>query len=99
MATNRLDARLTRSGNVREAVSDGVGSHMSECGTVPRCPIPSLWRAITGSGPTNHPEFLNNVPVPKDERVTPPELPGMAAEVKPRLFYDGDANVETVTKL
>ena len=42
------------------------------------------------------PYFVNNVPVPKDGQVTPPELPGIGAEIKPELFRNGDAIVETV---
>ncbi len=44
------------------------------------------------------PYFVNNVPVPKDGHVTPPELPGIGAEIKPELFRNGDAIVETVAK-
>lgn len=46
-----------------------------------------------------YPYFVNNVPVPKDGHVTPPELPGIGAEIKPELFHNGDAIVETVAKL
>jgi L-alanine-DL-glutamate epimerase-like enolase superfamily enzyme len=45
------------------------------------------------------PYFVNNVPVPKDGFVTPPELPGVGAEIKPELFRNGDAIVETVGKV
>jgi hypothetical protein len=31
--------------------------------------------------------------------VTPSELPGIGAEIKPELFRNGDAIVETVAKL
>jgi L-alanine-DL-glutamate epimerase-like enolase superfamily enzyme len=44
------------------------------------------------------PYFVNNVPVPKDGFVTPPELPGIGAEIKPELFRSGDAIVETVAQ-
>ena len=44
------------------------------------------------------PYFVNNVPVPKDGQVTPPELPGIGAEIKPELFRNGDAIVETVVQ-
>ncbi|HXX22165.1 MAG TPA: mandelate racemase/muconate lactonizing enzyme family protein [Terriglobia bacterium] len=46
-----------------------------------------------------YPYFLNNVPVPQDGHVTPPELPGIGAEIKPELFHNGDAIVETVAKI
>jgi len=42
-----------------------------------------------------YPYFVNNVPVPKDGHVSPPELPGIGAEIKPELFRNGDATVET----
>jgi hypothetical protein len=35
----------------------------------------------------------------KEGHVTPPELPGIGAEIKPELFYNGDAMVETVAKI
>jgi galactonate dehydratase len=46
-----------------------------------------------------YPYFVNNVPVPKDGYITPPELPGIGAEIKPELFRNGDATVETVAKI
>jgi len=46
-----------------------------------------------------YPHFVNNVPVPKEGHVTPPELPGIGAEIKPELFHNGDATVETVAKI
>jgi galactonate dehydratase len=46
-----------------------------------------------------YPYFLNNVPVPKEGHVTPPELPGIGAEIKSQLFHNGDAIVETVAKI
>ena len=46
-----------------------------------------------------YPYFVNNVPVPKEGHVTPPELPGIGAEIKPELFRSGDATVETVAKI
>lgn len=45
------------------------------------------------------PHFVNNVPVPKDGHVIPPELPGIGAEIKPELFRNGDAVVETVAEV
>jgi L-alanine-DL-glutamate epimerase-like enolase superfamily enzyme len=45
-----------------------------------------------------YPYFVSNVPVPKDGYVTPPELSGIGAEIKPELFHNGDAIVETVAK-
>ncbi len=46
-----------------------------------------------------YPYFVNNVPAPKNGHVTPPELPGIGAEIKPELFRNGDALVETIAKL
>lgn len=43
--------------------------------------------------------FVNNVPVPVNGHVAPPELPGVGAEIKPELFRNGDAIVETVAKV
>jgi galactonate dehydratase len=45
------------------------------------------------------PYFVNNVPVPKEGFVVPPELPGIGAEIKPELFKNGDAVVETVARV
>jgi len=45
------------------------------------------------------PYFVKNVPVPQKGHVTPPELPGIGAEIKPELFQNGDAIVETVAKV
>jgi L-alanine-DL-glutamate epimerase-like enolase superfamily enzyme len=45
------------------------------------------------------PYFINNVPTPKEGHVTAPELPGIGAGIKPELFKNGDALVETVAKL
>ena len=46
-----------------------------------------------------YPYFVNNVPVPKEGHVTPPELPGIGAEIKPEIFRNGDGVVETVAKI
>ena len=43
------------------------------------------------------PYFVNNVPVPQNGSVAPPELPGIGAEINPKLFTNGDAIVETVS--
>jgi L-alanine-DL-glutamate epimerase-like enolase superfamily enzyme len=45
------------------------------------------------------PYFLNNVPVPVNGFVTAPEAPGLGAEIKPELFTNGDAIVETIAQL
>ncbi len=45
------------------------------------------------------PYFVNNVPVPENGSVAPPELPGIGAEIKPELFKNGDAIVETVAEV
>ena len=46
-----------------------------------------------------YPYFINNVPVPQNGYVTPPELPGLGAEINPEIFTNGDATVETITKM
>jgi galactonate dehydratase len=43
-----------------------------------------------------YPYFLNNVPQPVDGYVSAPENPGIGAEIKPEIFRDGVAIVETV---
>jgi L-alanine-DL-glutamate epimerase-like enolase superfamily enzyme len=43
--------------------------------------------------------FINNVPVPNDGVVIPPELPGLGAEIRPELFENGDAMIETVAEI
>jgi L-alanine-DL-glutamate epimerase-like enolase superfamily enzyme len=45
------------------------------------------------------PHFISNVPVPKDGHVTPSEAPGIGAGIKPELFQNGAAIVETIAKL
>lgn len=44
------------------------------------------------------PYFVNHAPVPKDGHITAPEAPGVGAGIKPELFTNGDALVETVAK-
>jgi L-alanine-DL-glutamate epimerase-like enolase superfamily enzyme len=44
------------------------------------------------------PYFVKNVPVPDRGHIRPPEAPGIGAEIKPELFKNGDAIVETVAK-
>jgi L-alanine-DL-glutamate epimerase-like enolase superfamily enzyme len=46
-----------------------------------------------------YPYFLNTVPVPIDGYVSAPEAPGLGAEIRPELFKNGDAIVETVAEL
>ena len=43
------------------------------------------------------PYFVNNVPVPAQGHVKPPELPGIGAEIKPALFRNGDALVAAIS--
>ena len=43
-----------------------------------------------------YPHFVNNVPVPDKGHVSPPELPGIGAEIKPEIYRNGDAIVEMV---
>ena len=46
-----------------------------------------------------YPYFLNNVPKPVDGYVTAPEAPGLGAEIRPEIFRNKDAIVETVAQL
>jgi len=46
-----------------------------------------------------YPYFINNVPVPSDGFVAPPELPGLGVEIKPEIFKNGDAIVEIVAEI
>ena len=46
-----------------------------------------------------YPYFINNVPVPLEGLVTAPELPGLGAEIREELFKNGDAIVETISKI
>ena len=43
-----------------------------------------------------YPHFVENAPVPVKGAVTPPELPGIGAGIKPEIFSNGDAIVQTV---
>jgi L-alanine-DL-glutamate epimerase-like enolase superfamily enzyme len=45
------------------------------------------------------PYFVSNVPAPENGCVSPPEAPGIGAEIRPELFERGDAIVETVAKI
>ena len=46
-----------------------------------------------------YPYFLNNVPIPVNGYVTPPETAGLGAEIKEELFTNGDAILETVAEM
>ncbi|MCC6344482.1 MAG: mandelate racemase/muconate lactonizing enzyme family protein [Bryobacterales bacterium] len=45
-----------------------------------------------------YPYFLNNVPVPQNGFLKASEAPGIGAEIKPELFRNGDAIVETIAR-
>ena len=45
------------------------------------------------------PHFINDVPVPVNGFISAPEGPGLGVEIKPELFKNGDAIVETVAGL
>ncbi|MCW5983216.1 MAG: mandelate racemase/muconate lactonizing enzyme family protein [Bryobacteraceae bacterium] len=45
-----------------------------------------------------YPYFINNTPVPEQGHVKPLEAPGIGAEIKPELFRNGDAIVETIAR-
>jgi galactonate dehydratase len=44
------------------------------------------------------PHFVANAPVPENGQVRPPELAGIGAGIKPELFRNGDAVVETIAQ-
>jgi L-alanine-DL-glutamate epimerase-like enolase superfamily enzyme len=44
------------------------------------------------------PHFVENAPKPVQGHVTAPELPGIGAGIRPEIFRNGDAIVETVAK-
>ena len=44
------------------------------------------------------PHFVENAPKPVQGHVTPPELPGIGAGIRPEIFRNGDAIVQTVAK-
>jgi L-alanine-DL-glutamate epimerase-like enolase superfamily enzyme len=46
-----------------------------------------------------YPYFINNVPVPEQGHVKAPERPGVGAEIRPEIFRNGDAIVETIAKV
>ena len=46
-----------------------------------------------------YPHFINNVPVPDNGIVAPPERPGLGAEIRSELFKNGDAMIETVAEI
>ena len=45
------------------------------------------------------PHFVNNIPVPENGHIVPPEAPGIGIEIKPEIFRNGDAIVETVAQV
>ncbi len=46
-----------------------------------------------------YPYFVNSVPVPVDGFISAPEGPGLGVEIRPELFKNGDAIVETVAEM
>lgn len=46
-----------------------------------------------------YPYFVNNIPVPENGYIKAPEGPGLGVEIRPELFKNGDAIVETIAKL
>jgi L-alanine-DL-glutamate epimerase-like enolase superfamily enzyme len=46
-----------------------------------------------------YPYFINNVPVPENGIVAPPEKPGLGIEINPEIFKNGDALVETISEM
>jgi L-alanine-DL-glutamate epimerase-like enolase superfamily enzyme len=45
------------------------------------------------------PHFVNNIPVPENGSIVPPEAPGIGLEIKPEIFRNGEAIVETVAQV
>lgn len=43
-----------------------------------------------------YPYFINNVPVPEQGFVRPPEVPGIGAEIRPEIFQNGVAVTEKI---
>jgi len=71
-------------------------SSIHVCTAIPNfCYMESVYSKYT----YQYPYFLNNVPVPVDGYVSAPESPGLGAEIRPELFKNGDAIVETVAEL
>jgi L-alanine-DL-glutamate epimerase-like enolase superfamily enzyme len=46
-----------------------------------------------------YPYFITNVPVPVNGYITAPEGPGLGVEIRPELFKNGDAILETVAEM
>lgn len=46
-----------------------------------------------------YPYFINNVPVPENGYVKAPEGPGLGAEIRPEIFKNGDAIIETIAEI
>ena len=55
----------------------------------------SGYNHYTGS----YPRYLKNVQVPVDGFVSPPEGPGLGLEVRPEIFENGEAIVETIAEI
>jgi L-alanine-DL-glutamate epimerase-like enolase superfamily enzyme len=71
-------------------------SSIHMCTAIPNfCYMESVYSKYT----YQYPYFINNVPVPVDGYVSAPEAPGLGADIRPELFKNGDAIVETVAEL
>jgi len=46
-----------------------------------------------------YPYFINQVPVPVEGYVSAPESPGLGMEIRPEIFENGDAIVETIAEI
>jgi galactonate dehydratase len=46
-----------------------------------------------------YPYFITSVPVPIDGHITAPDGPGLGVDIRPELFKNGDAIVETIAEL
>jgi len=63
--------------------------------------LTNLWIMESGYNFYNgvYPRYLQNVQVPVDGFVNPPEGPGLGIEVRPEIYTNGEAIVETVAEI
>ena len=63
--------------------------------------LTNLWIMESGYNFYNdlYPNYLKNIHVPVDGFVSPPEGPGLGMEVRPEIYTNGEAVVETVAEI
>jgi len=63
--------------------------------------LTNLWIMESGYNFYNdlYPNYLKNIHVPVDGFVSPPEGPGLGMEVRPEIYTNGEAIVETVAEI